>query len=177
MRHAVSSQRLSRPSEHRQALVQGLVKSLVVHGQIRTTLARAKTAQRLADRLVTFGKEGSIHARRQAYRVLQDETLVKRLFGDIAPRFIDANGGYTRVMRLERRCGDGARQALLTFSRLPAVQPAAPTGPRPAQAPTPAPTAPGRPQPEKPAAAEKPKGLFEGLRTLWTKKKKGRVAA
>ena len=177
MRHAVSSQRLSRPGDHRQALVQGLVKSLIVHGQICTTLARAKVAQRLADRLVTFGKEGSIHARRQAYRVLQSETLVKRLFGDIAPRFVDANGGYTRVMRLDRRHGDGAQQALLAFSRLPAVQPAVPEGPKPAQAPKPAPATPGRPRPEKPEAAEKPKGLFEGLRTLWTRKKKGSAAS
>ena len=173
MRHAVSSQRLSRPSDHRQALVQGLVKSLVVHGQIRTTLARAKAAQRLADRLVTFGKEGSIHARRQAYRVLQDETLVKRVFGEIAPRFVDVNGGYTRVMRLDRRKGDGAQQALLVFSRLPAVQPAVPGAPKPVPASKPAPAAPGRPQSEKPKAAEKPKGFFEGLRTLWTRKKKG----
>ena len=171
MRHATRNQRLSRPSEHRQALLNNLVKSLILHGQLRTTLARAKEAQRLADRLVTFGKDGSIHARRQAYRTLQDRTLVKQLFGEIAPRFVDVLGGYTRVMRLGRRHGDGAQQALLAFSRLPAAaQPAVTPGPKSAQAPKAPPAAPSRPQPQK---AEKPKGFFEGLRKLWTHKKKG----
>ena len=173
MRHATRNQRLSRPSEHRQALLNSLVKSLVLHGQLRTTLARAKEAQRLADRLVTLGKDGSIHARRQAYRTLQDRTLVKQLFAEIAPRFVDAPGGYTRVMRLGRRHGDGAQQALLAFSRLPAAQPAVTPGPKPAQAPKAPPAAPSRPQPQKAEEAEKPKGFFEGLRKLWTHKKKG----
>ena len=177
MRHATRNQRLSRPSEHRQALLNSLVKSLVLHGQIRTTFARAKEAQRLADRLVSLGKEGSIHARRRAFRVLQDRTLVKRLFADIAPRFVDAPGGYTRVLRLALRNGDGAQQALLAFSRLPAAQPVATTGPKPAQAPKPTPTAPARPQPQKAEEGEKPKGFFEGLRTLWTRKKKGSAAS
>ena len=172
MRHATRNQRLSRPSEHREALLNGLMKSLVVHGQIETTLARAKEARRLADRLVTFGKEGSVHARRRAFRVLQNRTLVKRLFAEIAPRFVDVPGGYTRVMRLSLRRGDGAQRAVLAFSRLPEVQPAAVAGPKPAQAPT-APPAPTRPQPQKAQEPKERKGLFEGLRGLWPRKKKG----
>ena len=171
MRHAKQSQRLSLPTDHRQAVVHNLVKNLVVHGQIKTTYARAKQAQRLADRLVTLGKDGSIHSRRQAYRVLQDRTLVKRLFADIAPRFVDVSGGYTRVTRLSLRLGDGAQLALLALSRLPALEPAVPS-----QKPAPQAPAPKGPQPEAPPqaeTAEKPKKFFEGLRNIWTRKKKG----
>ena len=173
MRHAKQTQRLSRPSDAREALLHGLVQSLVTKGQIRTTLARAKEAQRLADRLVTLGKDGSVHARRRAFRVLQDRTLVKQLFGEIAPRFLDVSGGYTRVLRLAIRRGDGAQQALLAFSRLPAARPAAP-GAKPPPAPQPPPS-PGRAQPPTPKEkeSEKPRGLFEGLRSLWTRRKKG----
>ena len=175
MRHATQSQRLSLPSEHRQAVLHNLVKSLVVHGHIKTTHARAKQAQRLADRLVTLGKDGSVHSRRQAYRVLQDRTLVKRLFADIAPRFADIGGGYTRVTRLSLRLGDGAQVALLAFSRLPAMEPAVPK----TQKPAPGPSAPTGPTPKAPTSAEtteKPKTFFEGLRNLWTRKKKGSPA-
>ena len=172
MRHATRNQRLSRPSEHREALLKSLVKSLIAHGQVKTTHARAKEAQRLADRLVSLGKEGSIHARRRAFRTLQDRTLVKQLFAEIAPRFVDTPGGYTRVTRLSFRNGDGAAQSLLAFSRLPATQPTAPTAPK-AAPPAKAPTAPTSPKPQKAEEAKKPKGFFEGLRSLWTRKKKG----
>ena len=173
MRHGQRSQRLSRPSDQRQALVQGLVKSLLLHGELETTLARAREAQRLADRLITLGKAGSIHARRRAFRVLQNRTLVKQLFGDIAPRFIDVAGGYTRVTRLSLRRGDGAQQALLAFTRLPAVPPTQ-AAPSKASPPAGGPSAPARPA-AAPAEAEKPKGFFEGLRQLW-RRKKGNVA-
>ncbi len=176
MRHATQSQRLSRPSAHRQALVHGLVKGLMVHGQVRTTLARAKQAQRLADRLVTLGKEGSLHSRRQAYRVLQDRSLVKQLFGDIAPRFIDLPGGYTRVLKLSFRRGDGAQEAVLALSRLPAAQPAMPSGKAAPAEPKPT-GGPSTPEAEKTEHTKKPKGFFEGLRGLWTRKKKGSAAS
>ena len=176
MRHARRNQRLSRPSEHRSSMLHSLVKDLILHGRIHTTYARAKEAQRLADRLVTLGKEGSIHARRRAFRILQDRTLVKQLFADIAPSFRDVSGGYTRVVRLSFRLGDGAQRAVLALSRLPAAQLASPPGPQPAR--TPAPTAtPGRPKPEKAAEAKKPAGFFEGLRHLWTRKKKGSASS
>jgi len=177
MRHATRSQRLSLPGDQRQALLQGMMKSLVLHGQIHTTRSRAKEAQRLADRLVTLGKDGSLHSRRKAFRVLQDRTLVKRLFADIAPRFTGISGGYTRVARLSLRQGDGAERVLLAFSRLPAVQPARPFAPPKGAPPAPTPGAPQRPKPHEQEAPEKSKGLFEGLRKLWTRKKKGSAAS
>lgn len=176
MRHATRSQRLSRSSDQREALVDGLVQNLILHGQIMTTHARAKEAQRLADRLVSLGKEGSIASRRRAFRVLQDRTLVKRLFADIAPRFVDTPSGYTRVLRLAVRRGDGAQRSLLAFSRLPAIQPTAPAAPQPQPAPK-APKAPApAPRPVPPKAekeVQKPKGFLGGLRRLWTRKKPG----
>ena len=177
MRHGTRSQRLSLPTARRQAVIGGLVRNLVIHGEIRTTYARAKEAQRLADRLVTLGKNGSVHSRRQAFRVLQDRSLVKQLFAEIAPRYVDVSGGYTRVLRLEFRRGDGAQKALLALSRLPAIETAPAKSQPPAQAPQP-PAAPKR-QPPKPAAEkkEKPKSLFEGLRNIWPKKKKGIAAS
>lgn len=175
MRHAKRSQNLSRPSEHRGAMLGSLVKGLIEHGQITTTHARAKEAQRLADRLVTLGKEGSIHSRRRAFRVLQDQELVGRLFKDVAPRFIDVRGGYTRVVRLPFRPGDGATPAVLAFSRLPAV---IQETPKTKAAPAKAPTEPAKALAAKPEEEEKKgKGLLEGIRSIWTRKKKGSAAS
>lgn len=140
-----------------------------MHDQIRTTHARAKEAQRLAERLVSFGKEGSLHARRRALRILQDRDLVKRLFAEVAPRFVDCPGGYTRVVRLGVRRGDGAQEALLAFSRLPVEQPAV-TEKAKAPVTPPAPRAPVEPRPQ-PKAPKKSKEFFGRLRSLWTRKK------
>ena len=176
MRHAKQNQRLSLPGDRRTAVLNGLVRNLVTHGRIRTTYARAKEAQRLADRLVTLGKEGSIHARRRAFRILQDRTLVKQLFAEIAPRYVDISGGYTRVLRLGLRKGDGAQRALLALSRLPAEELAVPEAPKPAKAPK-GPTPP-KPQPAGlAAAAPKKRGFFEGLRGMLTRKPKGSAAS
>lgn len=174
MRHARRNQRLSRPSEHKGAMLDSLVKSLIEHGQITTTHARAKEAQRLADRLVTLGKDGSIHARRRAFRVLQDQDLVGRLFKDVAPRFVDVRGGYTRVVRLAPRPGDGATPAVLAFSKLPAV----PEPSKPKAAAAKAPTEPVKaPAGKSEKEGKKGKGLLEGIRSIWTRKKKGSVAS
>ena len=170
MRHAKRSQRLSRTSEARDALVHSLVQNLVIHGRITTTWARAKEAQRLADRLVTWGKDGSVHARRQAFRILQDRTLVKQLFADVAPRFGDVAGGYTRVVRGGYRRGDGAQEAILAFSRLPAIETAARAKAEAVKAPEPA--AEGA-QGETSSESKKSKSLIGGLRDLWTRRKKG----
>ena len=172
MRHAQRSQRLSKPTDQRAALISGLVKGLIVHGRVRTTFARAKEAQRVADRLVTWGKKGSVHSRRLAFRILQNRTLVKSLFADIAPVFVDVRGGYTRVTRLNVRRGDGAQEALLTFSRGPALQPTAPAA-KAGAAEALAPAAGQVPRPPAEGEGEKPKGFLEGLRGLWTRKKKG----
>lgn len=174
MRHAKRNQRLSRPSEHKGALLDSLVKGLIEHGQITTTHARAKEAQRLADRLVTLGKEGSIHARRRAFRVLQDQDLVGRLFKDVAPRFVDVRGGYTRVVRLKCRPGDGATEAVLAFSRLPAI---VSETPKPKAAAAKAPTGPAETPAGKAAEEKKGKSLLESIRSIWTRKKKGSASS
>jgi large subunit ribosomal protein L17 len=171
MRHARRNQRLSRPTEARDALVSGLVRNLVIHDRITTTFARAKEAQRLADRLVTWGKDGSVHARRQAFRILQDRTLVQRLFADVAPRFLSIRGGYTRVVRLDIRRGDGAQTAQLAFSLLPAIEKVrAQTKSEPPQTKAPAK---GSVESESTPEPKKGKGILDGIRELWTRKKKG----
>ena len=171
MRHAKRNQRLSKPTDQRSALVHQLVKGLIVHGRVTTTFARAKEVQRVADRLVTWGKDGSVHSRRQAFRILQNRTLVKQLFADIAPVFVDVSGGYTRVTRLAFRRGDGAQTALLSFSRLPALQPTTPASAKSAE-PVPAAVASKEAAAAHEGEGEKSKGFLEGLRGLWTRKKK-----
>lgn len=152
-----------------------LIRGLVLHGHIRTTLARAKVTQRAADRLVTLGKEGSVHARRRAFRILQDQSLVKRLFSDISPRFLDVSGGYTRVTHLNLRRGDGASLAVVAFSRLPALEPAKAAPAAKPERPKPAPA---KPEPEQARREEKkPKKFLEGFRKLWSRQKKGSAAS
>ncbi len=172
MRHARHVRRLSRPSEHRQALLSNLASAVLQHGRIRTTVVKAKETQRVIDRLISLGKEGSIHSRRQAFRLLQDRGDVKRLFADIAPRFLDCAGGYTRVLKLSPRVGDGAPLALLELTRLPVEAPKAPQKAKPERAPREAPPESAAPTPK--AAPQKPKRLFEGLRGLFHPKKQGR---
>ena len=172
MRHGKGGRRLSRVQEQRQALLDNTARNLLIHGRIRTTVVKAKETRRLADRLITYGKEGSVHARRLAYRVLQDRTLVRRLFADIAPLFQDCQGGYTRILRLTTRPGDGAELALLELTRFPAAE-APKTKPQAkaskAAAPEPA-TAKATSAAEE--GQEKPKGFFEGLRKLFGPKTK-----
>jgi large subunit ribosomal protein L17 len=176
MRHAVRSQRLSLPSDRREATLHNLVRNLVTHGQIRTTLARAKETQRLADRLVTMGKGGSVHSRRRAFRILQDRDLVKQLFAEIAPRYLDVAGGYTRVTRLGLRRGDGANIALLSLTRLPAPVAAPAPSAKPEKSPDAPAAKPKKAEPETAETGEKPKNFFEGLRGIWGRKKKGGAA-
>ncbi len=171
MRHAKARRRLSRPSEHREALLANLATAVIRHGRIRTTVAKAKEARRLVDRLVSWGKDGSVHARRQAYRILQDRQMVKQLFAEVAPRFLDCQGGYTRVLRWSWRPGDGAPQALLELTRLPAETPS--VSPKTKAQPSTRPQEPGGPQPTPKAKteAQKPKRLLEGLRHFFRLKK------
>jgi len=96
-------------------LLKNLAKSLVLHGRINTTLAKAKELRGIAERLVTYGKNGTVHHRRLAYRYLNDRTLVKKLFDEIAPRFKGINGGYTRVIKNGHRLGDNAPMAIIEY--------------------------------------------------------------
>ena len=134
MRHARRQLRLGRTSEHSQAMLANMARNLLRHGRVHTTVAKAKVSRRVVDRLITLGKEGSLHARRRAFRILQDRGLIKQLFADVAPRFLDCQGGYTRVLKLDgARHGDGAQMAVLELTRLPSA--AAPNAPpkRPAR--------------------------------------------
>lgn len=187
MRHAKHSQRLSRPLTSRKSLLRHLVTGVVRHERITTTVARAKATQRLADRLITLGKDGSLTARREVFNVLQDRTLTKRLFAEVAPLFQERRGGYTRVVRLSRRQGDGAELALLELvahtTKIQAPAPAkakkknASAGKPSAQAASPATegaapaVAPAAEAPKKPAAEKKPKRFLQGLRDAWRRKK------
>ena len=108
MRHRIAGRKLSRPTAHRKALLRNLVKDLLVHESIRTTEAKAKEARSPAERMITLGKDGSLHARRQALRFLNDKAVVAKVFDEIAPRYVGRPGGYTRIIKLGSRAGDGA---------------------------------------------------------------------
>jgi large subunit ribosomal protein L17 len=97
-------------------MLENMVTSLLHHQQITTTLPKAKAAQRLAERVISLGKRDSLASRRMAFSYLQDHTLTSKLFKDVAPRFKNRNGGYTRILHLQRRKGDGAELALLELT-------------------------------------------------------------
>ncbi len=113
MRHQVRGRHLSRTAEHRKALYRNLVGALLEHGRIRTTDAKAREIRRLADRMITLGKRGDLHARRQAVRLIGAGRALDRLFGPLAERFADRPGGYTRLVKGGHRLGDGAPVAYL----------------------------------------------------------------
>jgi large subunit ribosomal protein L17 len=115
MRHQKKTIKLGRTAEHRKALLANQVCSLIEHERIKTTLAKAKAVRPLAERMVTLGKNGSLHARRTAFAVLRQKTAVKKLFDNIAPRSTDRNGGYTRIIRLGQRKSDSARIAFIEW--------------------------------------------------------------
>lgn len=115
MRHRKTVKKLNRPHAHRKLMLASQVKALIEHGKVDTTLPRAKASARLAERLVTLAKRDSTHARRQAFRVLQDGALVTKLFEELGPRFQDRPGGCTRVLKLGPRKGDGAELARVTW--------------------------------------------------------------
>jgi large subunit ribosomal protein L17 len=115
MRHQKKTLKLGRTASHRKALLANQVCSLIEHQRIRTTLAKAKAARPLAERMVTLGKRGSLHARRTAFAVLRQKDAVKKLFDEIAPRTADRNGGYTRIVKLGQRKSDSAPIAYLEW--------------------------------------------------------------
>lgn len=108
MRHRKSGRRLGRDSSHRKALFRNMVTSLMQHERIETTDAKAKELRGIADRMITLGKRGDLHARRQAAAVLRDKTVTSKVFGELADRYRERPGGYTRVIKLGNRVGDAA---------------------------------------------------------------------
>jgi large subunit ribosomal protein L17 len=115
MRHRKKTIKLGRTAEHRKALLANQVCSLIEHQRIKTTLAKAKAVRPLAEKMVTLGKNGSLHARRTALGTLRQKNAVKKLFGEIAPRSTNRNGGYTRIVRLGQRKSDSASMAFIEW--------------------------------------------------------------
>lgn len=105
--------KLGRRTDHRKAMLRNQVTSLFKYGKIETTLTRAKETQRMAEKMITLGKRGDLHARRQVLAYIFDKDVVAKLFDEIAPDYSDRNGGYTRIMKLGPRRGDGAEIAIL----------------------------------------------------------------
>jgi large subunit ribosomal protein L17 len=116
MRHLNQGRKLSRTSAHRKALLRNLVLALVKHERIKTTDAKAKELRRYVERMVTLGKRGDLAARRLAFSFMQSRDAVKRLFDEIAPRFKERNGGYTRIVKFGFRRGDAAPLSIVEFS-------------------------------------------------------------
>lgn len=195
MRHRCKTNKLGRTTSHRKAMLDNMVSSLISHQKVRTTVAKAKEAKKLADRVITLAKHGALKDRRAAFGILQDRSLVKRLFDEIAPNFSHRPGGYTRLLRCGPRPGDGAEMAILELVEVKTTPP--PKG-KPAKKvkapkeeklePTPKkskgvppkkekPALPEAPEPEakeeKPSPPEaKPKGskFLEGLRRQFRRK-------
>ena len=119
MRHRVAGRKLSRTTQHRELMFRNMLVSLLQHERIRTTLAKAKELRSWAEKIITMGKKGSLHARRQAFALLRDREMVKKLFEEIVPKLKDRDGGYTRIYKIGWRQGDGAPLSLIelmTFS-------------------------------------------------------------
>ena len=116
MRHRRKSEKFSRPRAQRRALIRSLVRALLIHESIKTTESKAKALRSCIDKLIEWGKDNTLHARRQAYKILNDHHLVKRLFGEIAPRYSDIKGGYTRIIDITQRKGDGAHISLFELT-------------------------------------------------------------
>jgi large subunit ribosomal protein L17 len=113
MKHRIAGRRLDRTTEHRVAMFKNMVTSLLRHERIETTTPKAKELKRIADKVITLGKKGTPHARRQAYVQVRDVEVLNKLFASIGPRFSARNGGYTRVIKLGRRAGDNAEVSVI----------------------------------------------------------------
>ncbi len=113
MRHKISGRKFDRCGDERRALLRGLVADLLRHERMRTTEAKAKEVRPIAEKMITLGKDGTVHARRMAAAYIIDKDVVKKLFDEIAPRFTTRPGGYTRIIKLGPRHGDSAPMAQL----------------------------------------------------------------
>ena len=109
----MGTRKLGRPTDQRRAMLRNLVTSFLKHGKIETTVTRAKETKKLAEKMITLGKRGDLHARRQVLAFVTEETVVKDLFDNIAPKYSERNGGYTRMYKIGPRRGDGAETVIL----------------------------------------------------------------
>jgi len=115
MYHGKAGRKLGRTSSHREAMFRNMVTSIIKHESIRTTDTTAKEVRKLADRMITLGKRGDLHARRQALSVVRDKAMVVKLFGELAERFRNRAGGYTRIVKIGYRFGDNAPVSILEY--------------------------------------------------------------
>ena len=115
MRHGMSGRKLNRTSSHRKALFSNMANALIKHEQIKTTLPKAKELRPVVEKLVTLGKRGDLHARRQAFAMLRDDGMTRKLFDTLAERYAGRQGGYTRVLKAGHRYGDAAPMAIIEF--------------------------------------------------------------
>ena len=113
MRHHRAGKKLGRDASHRKALYSNLAGSLIVHGRIKTTVTKAKAVRPIAEQMITLGRRGDLHARRQAMAFLRSQQVVHTLFADVAPRFKNRPGGYSRIIRIGPRPGDAAEMVYL----------------------------------------------------------------
>ena len=116
MRHRVAGRKLSRHTQHRELMFRNMVVSLLTHERIKTTLAKAKELRSWADKIISLGKQGDLAAHRRAFDLLRDRDVVKKLFEEIAPRFKDREGGYTRILKMGWRLGDAAPLSLVELT-------------------------------------------------------------
>lgn len=115
MRHGMSGRKLNRTSEHRKALFKNMAQSLLTFEQIKTTLPKAKELRPIVEKIITLGKRGDLHARRQLLSQLQDQTVVQKIIATLSPRYANRAGGYTRIMKSGFRYGDNAPMAVIEF--------------------------------------------------------------
>jgi len=113
MKHAVKTRRFGKTTSHRVMMFRNLVTSLIKHGRVETTLPKAKELRSWGDKMITLGKRGDLHARRQALSIITEKEVVKKLFEEIAPMYQGREGGYTRVVKLGNRTGDAAPMAII----------------------------------------------------------------
>jgi large subunit ribosomal protein L17 len=121
MRHARTGKKLGRDSAHRKALYSNLTGALIEHGRIKTTVTKAKAVKPIAEKMITLGRRGDLHARRQAVAFLRSKDVVHKLFAEVAPRFTDRPGGYSRIIKLGPRAGDAAEMVYLELVDEPVV--------------------------------------------------------
>jgi large subunit ribosomal protein L17 len=124
MKHRARVRKLGRTSAHRMAMLRNMVTSLLQHERIQTTDAKAKEVRRVADRMITLGKRGDLHARRRALRVIRQREVAAKVFDELADRYRDRRGGYTRVVKLRRRAGDAAPVSIVELVAEEATAPA-----------------------------------------------------
>ena len=115
MHHGKTGSKLGRTSSHKEAMLRNMVTSIIKHERIRTTDMKAKELRKLAEKMITLGKKGSLHARRQALAVVRDKDMVGKLFGELTERYRNRAGGYTRIVKVGYRFGDNAPVSILEF--------------------------------------------------------------